>query len=58
MKHNAWKWAKLKGIKIYDADGWRGARGRPMEDEISEEEFDERVKICTISLLTHRLPDA
>lgn len=51
MRLNAWEWAKRQHVHIYDADGWRGPQGRPMEDEITEEEFGERLRTCTIGFM-------
>lgn len=41
-------WAKVTGIEILDADGWRGRNGREFTDRISEEEFRYRASISTI----------
>lgn len=46
----AYEWCDLLGIRLYDPDGWRGPKGRPLTDLIDKEEFDRRIMICTISL--------
>lgn len=42
------EWAKVTGIEVLDADGWRGRTGRSFTDEISEEEFRYRASFSTI----------
>jgi hypothetical protein len=42
------EWCAILGARILDADGWRGAGGRPWSDPISREEFDLRLIVCTI----------
>ena len=42
-------WAHEKGIYILDWDGWREPNGRSVTDEITEEEFERRVAICTVA---------
>lgn len=41
-------WCKLKGFKIMDPDGWRGANGRMFDDPITEQEFNYRASQSTI----------
>lgn len=47
-----WEW--LEGVKILDPDGWRGTNGRPWDDPISREEWQERRNASTITELGGR----
>ena len=43
-------WCMTLGVRILDPDGWRGAGGRPWKDPITEDEFRDRLRVCTIDV--------
>ena len=42
-------WAEIEGVKIIDPDGWRND-GKLLSDEITKEEFNQRLLYSTIHL--------
>jgi hypothetical protein len=40
-------WAKLRGIIIYDPDGWRSDK-QSFYKPVTEDEFNRRMMLCTI----------
>ncbi len=48
------EWAAMYGVRILDADGWRGKNAPALTDAISETEFRERLARSTIQTLRRR----
>lgn len=42
------EWAKVTGIEVLDADGWRGSTGRDFTEAISEDEYRYRASFSTV----------
>lgn len=45
------EWLALNhpNLTVMDPDGWRGPKGRPWTDPISEAEFNRRLPYCTVT---------